>query len=445
MKRISSLVLIVLLLCTLVFPGFAAQISDGNDVYANMIVTHDGEYRTDVVDGTAVIYTPKGPIGVTDAPSEAAQLVIIPMEGDALAWISGCLQDPVGAAYAIHFLDENENRIPADNVRVTLTAYGKDTVIQAVSDAGSPEVLDSFVSAGKVGFRTDGSPYYAVTLPRIENITVPVRGEDNTVHADITLKGDTVDLHELPFEEIDHVVGDHVNTGIVEIDLTDLDETVVRILLPIPTVQHIVEAAQELHNDTEALQIDFPVGSVKLDDKTLRVMVEQAECNRVMLVLEEVGKTRLNQDQEKAIQGMEVYEGYEAYMVCVTANKRISDFEGGVATLRVPFQIPFGKVAEQFCVWYVSDDGQLERLETRYEEGYLVWNVGHFSDFVIVYEDGSSDSADGIDIPVIPDVPGGSGIPGIVILLWLLFLLLLMILLVILLLRQLTKRKKENE
>lgn len=54
-------------------------------------------------------------------------------------------------------------------------------------------------------------------------MTVPVRGDENEIHADVTIDGDTVELHELDFDEIDHIIGDHVNTGIVEIDLTNLD------------------------------------------------------------------------------------------------------------------------------------------------------------------------------------------------------------------------------
>ena len=204
-------------------------------------------------------------------------------------------------------------------------------------------------------------------------------------------------MHELDFEEIDHIVGDHVNTGIVEIDLTELDDEVTKILLPVTTIEHIVEAAEEAHNDTEALQVDFPHGSVKLDDKTMRAVVEQAECNEIILVLEDVGETRLNEKQETAVKDWNVYGGYEAYLLCVKANKRISDFEGGVATLSVPFEIPNGLKAEKFAVWYVADDGSTEKLETWYEDGKLSWSVDHFSDFIIVYEGEET-----------PDIPGGA-------------------------------------
>jgi len=197
---------------------------------------------------------------------------------------------------------------------------------------------------------------------------------------------DTVKLEELDFEEIDHVVGDHVDTGVVEIDLTGLDEDVTKVVLPVTTVEHIVEATEEANNDTEALQIDFPSGSVKLDDKTMRAIVEQAECNEVMLVLENVGETRLNDAQDAAIADWNVYGGYEAYLLCVASNKRISDFEGGVATLSVPFTIPAGYSESGYVVWHVADNGTLEKLTSWFSGGRLHWDVGHFSDFIVTYE-----------------------------------------------------------
>ena len=203
----------------------------------------------------------------------------------------------------------------------------------------------------------------------------------------MTIDGDTVELHELDFAEIDHIVGDHVNTGIVEIDLTELDDEITKIELPMASIKHIVEAAEEAHNDTEALQIDFPNGSVKLDDKTLRAIIDTVgEETTVDLVLESVGTDRLNDTQDAALDGQKVYGGYEAYLVCNNTGVRVSDFKGGVATLSVPFEIPNGLKAEKFAVWYVADDGTTEKLDTRYENKHLVWDVGHFSDFIIVYE-----------------------------------------------------------
>ena len=391
MKRIASLLLSLLLLFSLSSPAMAAEIADGNDVVVKKNTTYEGDYRAEVKNGQATA----GGVSVSGAPANAVILVVVPMSGDALAWIDGCVDGKAVSAYDIHFLDAQGNRVNASGASVSVSASGSNLVVSSVTTSGNDKTLTSTVSGNSVSFTTDGSHYYVIAEKKSggeepgpgDTVTVPVRGDENEVHADVTItEEDTVELHELDEEEIEHIVGDDVSTGVVEIDLTKLSEDVTKIVLPVTTVEMIVEAAEAAHNDTEALQIDFPSGSVKLDDKTMRAIVEQAECNEVILVLEDVGETRLNEKQENAVKDWSIYGGYEAYLLCVKANKRISDFEGGVATLSVPFEIPNGLKAEKFAVWYVADDGTTEKLDTRYENEHLVWNVGHFSDFIIVYE-----------------------------------------------------------
>ena len=400
MKKIIALFLASVLVVSYSITAFAAD-SDKTteiDVYAKVEYSIDGEYMASVQNAEASITTPYSTLSVINVPVNAVTLVVIPMEGEALNWIDSCVVGNTKAAYDIFFRDANGNRINSDDVEVSISVAETDLTVSSVNTDGSDQVLLSEVASGKISFTTDGSRYYVITKISEDRpgdtITVPVRGEENEIHADVTIDDDTVELHELDFEEIDHIVGDHVNTGIVEIDLTGLDEEITKIELPMASIKHIVEAAEEAHNDTEALQIDFPLGSVKLDDKTMRAVVDQVEGNQVILVLESVGATRLNDKQEAAIKDMKVYEGYEAYLLCTNSNKRISDFKGGVATLSVPFIIPEGLEADGFTVLHIGDDGNKEELDTWYTDSHLHWSVGHFSDFVIVYEE-PQDNDDG--------------------------------------------------
>ena len=69
----------------------------------------------------------------------------------------------------------------------------------------------------------------------------------------------------------------------------------------------------------------------------------------------------------------------------------------GVATLSIPFPVPAGHHASAFHALYVSDTGDVEQLATRYEAGKLHWNVGHFSDFMIVYDENKVNPDTGSD------------------------------------------------
>ena len=391
MKRLLAALLAVVLVCSMSFPAYAAEENKEQDVTAKYIVTATGECRAEIKNGTA---TADG-VTVTGAPTNAKTLVVIPMEGEALTWVDGCVDGEAKAAYDIHFLDAQGNRINVSGVSVSVSVSGTDLVVSSVTPSGTDKSLSASVSGNTVSFTADGSHYYVIYQkdggdqpgPGGDTVTVPIRGDENEIHADVTINDNTVELHELDFDEIDHIVGDHVNTGIVEIDLTKLDEDITKIELPMASIKHIVEAAEEAHNDTEALQIDFPNGSVKLDDKTLRAIINTVgEETTVDLVLESVGTDRLNDTQDAALDGQKIYGGYEAYLICNNTGVRVSDFKGGVATLSVPFEIPTGLKAEKFAVWYVADDGKTEKLETWYEDGKLSWSVDHFSDFIIVYE-----------------------------------------------------------
>ena len=391
MKRLLAALLAVVLVCSMSFPAYAAEENKEQDVTAKYIVTATGECRAEIKNGTA---TADG-VTVTGAPTNAKTLVVIPMEGEALTWVDGCVDGEAKAAYDIHFLDAQGNRINVSGVSVSVSVSGTDLVVSSVTPSGTDKSLSASVSGNTVSFTADGSHYYVIYQkdggdqpgPGGDTVTVPIRGDENEIHADVTINDNTVELHELDFDEIDHIVGDHVNTGIVEIDLTKLDEDITKIELPMASIKHIVEAAEEAHNDTEALQIDFQNGSVKLDDKTLRAIINTVgEETTVDLVLESVGTDRLNDTQDAALDGQKIYGGYEAYLICNNTGVRVSDFKGGVATLSVPFEIPTGLKAEKFAVWYVADDGKTEKLETWYEDGKLSWSVDHFSDFIIVYE-----------------------------------------------------------
>lgn len=360
MKRLLAALLAVVLVCSMSIPAFAAEEEKENNVTVKYVTTVEGAYVSDVKNGAASISADGVSVSVMGAPSNAKTLVVIPMAGDALSWIDSCVDGDAKAAYDIHFEDAEGNRIGANGVSVSVAVSGSELIVSSVNTSSTDKNLSSTTSGSNVSFTTDGSHYYVIYEkdggdqpgPGGDTVTVPVRGDENEIHADVTIDGDTVELHELDFDEIDHIIGDHVNTGIVEIDLTNLDEKITKIELPMASIKHIVEAAEEAHNDTEALQIDFPHGSVKLDDKALRAIIDTAgEETTAILVLESVGTERLNDKQDAALDGQKVYGGYEAYLVCNNTGVRVSDFKGGVATLSVPFEISNGLKAEKFAVW----------------------------------------------------------------------------------------------
>lgn len=176
MKKLTSILLAVIMLLS---STVTASATEGNldeqkpqaeiGVYAKTEYTLDGAYTAPVTDGEATVTTPDGTITVTDAPEGALTLVVIPMEGEALAWVDGCVDGNALAAYDIHFLDAQGNRINANGAKVSITAPSSDKAltVNSVTTSEADTPLTSEVSGGKVSFTTDGSHYYVL----VENVS----------------------------------------------------------------------------------------------------------------------------------------------------------------------------------------------------------------------------------------------------------------------------------
>lgn len=392
MKRILSVLFLLAWLFSVSVPALAAQPDKTADVYAKYEETIKGVYQTALKDGSGAVTVAEGTtVSVSGAPASAKTLEVFAVpasESEALDWMGGKIKalGTLSHACIIKLVDTAGKKTDASGVTVKITCphCNGDEIAVGLNSDGTAALLD----ATEGGFAANGNTYFIVAEQRKSSgVTVPVRGDDNEIHADATLDGKTVELHELDFAEIDHIVGDHVNTGTVEIDLTHLADEITVIELPMASIKHIVEAAEEAHNDTEALQIDFPVGSVKLDDKTLRAIIDKVgEQTTVDLVLESVGTERLNDVQKRSLKDLNVHGGVEAYLLCNTTSIRISDFKGGLATMYVPFTLPKGVSADKISVWHIDDHGTLEKMKTAYADGVLSWEVGHFSDFIIASE-----------------------------------------------------------
>ncbi len=258
-------------------------------------------------------------------------------------------------------ISNNRFTMPADNVTVK-------AIFEKKSGSGA--------SSGGGGSSGSAAP--------TASTTIPVSGEAGTIRITVTINGTTATISEIDPAELKKVIG---TTGIVKIDLSGLNIDIDRVNLPTNSIKVIVNAAEHTHNDAVSLAVVFRHGTVTLDAKTMRAVINQTKGSLVRLVLDDAGTARLNHTQKTAIAGLNVHGGMEVYLLCVTGNKRISDFEGGVATLSIPFPVPAGQQASAFHALYVSDEGNIEWLATRYEDGKLHWDVGHFSDFVIVYDE----------------------------------------------------------
>ncbi len=144
------------------------------------------------------------------------------------------------------------------------------------------------------------------------------------------------------------------------------------------------------------LRFVFTNFEVEFDNIALRAIVREAVTDTVYVVAKEILKEELDTAQIAALDGKQLALTARAYVY--SGNKVISEFSEGSATLYIPLT-PYKKTKiEDYKVYHLTDEGVLERMTDTYEDGFFVFSVEHFSEYVLIYEGDK-------DIGVLPPAP----------------------------------------
>ncbi len=135
---------------------------------------------------------------------------------------------------------------------------------------------------------------------------------------------------------------------------------------------------------------------VEFDNAALVKIVSEAPAEIIHVVAKSIAKEELDPQQIAALDAKQVALTARAYVY--SGDKVISEFGEGRATLYVPMT-PYRKTKiADYHVYYLTDEGNLEPMDDVYENGYFVYTVEHFSEYVVIYEGPK-------DIGVLPPVP----------------------------------------
>lgn len=87
-----------------------------------------------------------------------------------------------------------------------------------------------------------------------------------------------------------------------------------------------------------------------------------------------------------------------AEIICEQTNKVISsDFGGGKATVKLPFEAAEGSKLVDYTIVYIANDGSMLRIPTKVVDGALVFEIEHFSEYAVVK------TADVVNVPLAGD------------------------------------------
>ncbi len=182
MKKIFAAFMTVLLIALVAIPTFAEEnIKKSINVKANYVSSADkGEYTSDVSDGKAEVDAGGVTVSVSNAPSDAVKLVVVPIpksEKETYLWFAECLKGkgtPI-AAYDIYFLNAEGERISAEGAIVAVSSPDSDGEIALFSLTSNGKIsdLDFKIKNGNVIFVADNGKYFVFAEKKNSDVTEP--------------------------------------------------------------------------------------------------------------------------------------------------------------------------------------------------------------------------------------------------------------------------------
>ena len=126
--------------------------------------------------------------------------------------------------------------------------------------------------------------------------------------------------------------------------------------------------------------LDTSIGSISLSNEVLEQISKQAEGNKVEIIIENVNKENLTEEQKTLVGDSKVYD-----ISIASENKKISSFGGKKITISLPYTLNAGEKAENVTVWYMSDDEKLEKISCTYNEKtkLATFTTDHLSYYIV--------------------------------------------------------------
>lgn len=247
------------------------------------------------------------------------------------------------------------------------------------------------------------APYVPPYIPPAVEVTVPISGDEETIHVEANVSGEKATVDEVDLSHLDTVIGEHVGTGVVTIDFSGLESStpITTVEIPSDVVKEIAAAANDPANDAESLEVILSDGtSIEFDAEALGEKAAQAGGLDVTISIERHENAKLTDAQKDAVGGRPAYD-----INVTSGGKRISDM-GGKVSVHAPYTLKPGEKARGIAVWYVDEEGDRERCEASYDPARkrVNWTTDHLSLYMIDYED-SADFDDCLKDAACPIAP----------------------------------------
>jgi hypothetical protein len=222
-----------------------------------------------------------------------------------------------------------------------------------------PGVVEHYVCSGCEKYFSD------------ERAKIELKRRDLAIPQLISYKGD---MAEVSIDAMNLAITEAGKALNVKIVAHNEETPATKVSIPLIPVMSIANANKTLTIVTDKV-------SANMDQKLMKLLAQSE--GKIVLDVKEIALDTLNQNQTAAMAEFPVYQAIDATLMA--GEQIISDFGDGKVTMKVSFTPAEGTTAREYQLWYIAEDGTIEKLRTRYENGQLVVNMKHFSQYIIVH------------------------------------------------------------
>lgn len=138
----------------------------------------------------------------------------------------------------------------------------------------------------------------------------------------------------------------------------------------------------KVDNTDKPAAVNAQLATVTFDKKAMDTIGTAAGSGDVTLTVRTVSDFELSAAQRELVGSRPVYD-----FTVAGGGKTISNFNGGHATVNIPYPLGAGEHPHAIVIWYLSDSGKLVGMRGHYDipTKTVVFRTPHFSNFVIGY------------------------------------------------------------
>jgi len=194
-------------------------------------------------------------------------------------------------------------------------------------------------------------------------------------------------------KKADELVHETVASGSNTLSIVDKDNvegTVTSVSISVSDLETISKKIEN-NNNIDSISIATSEGEVIIEKEVLAEILENnAEADTLIIEVNNA-ENKLTEEQKKVVGDNPVYD-----INLRLGDEYVTSFNGKSITVSIPYELKEGEDQNNLIVYYLKDDGSIEKMNCSYKDNQVSFETNHLSKFIIVYE---------AQEPVTPDTP----------------------------------------